>query len=346
MGKYWKDFRDPNLPRFQGGFIWDFCDQGLNLRSRSIYNYVHGTNGRRAYGYGGDFDDLPNTKQFCCNGIVGPDRYLYPTAYEVTYLQAPLEVSLHCSEGVSVSRGPSYTNVYDARSGLHISSSKGIEPNILIKNCRFHSSLSDVELVITLCYYHPILLHNRQKAVIDFPLISFPCSSVSLGPGGFHNLSLLQYITTALQSTADAFSQSGKAAISSELAAFLETYGADSAAESWLDISARVAGGQEIYHTSLSNALLHTLVSQSLASSVLLCRSLCKRIAAEKPSRRTAPISFPMVVVVVVAYMLLPSRWCLCNLPSCVCLDGYGGLREVGRRGSHNHSVVQLRLQR
>ena len=311
MGKYWKDFRDPNYPRFQGGFIWDFCDQGLYLHSRSIYNYVHGSNGRPAYGYGGDFDDLPNTKQFCCNGIVGPDRYLYPTAYEVTYLQAPLDVSLHCSEGVSVTRGPSYMNVFDAHGGFQ-TSNRGIEPILLIKNRRFHSSLSDVEIVVTLCYHHPILLLDQQRSVLHFPLTTFLCSSVSLSPGSFHNLSLLPFITTALQSTPIHSGERGT--FSSELAVFLETYGGtDDAAECWLDISARAAGGQEILHTSLSDARLHSLVSQALATSVQLFRSLCKRITTTTTdSSSPQPLSyrkvglFPITVVSLLSTYSIP----------------------------------------
>ena len=45
-----------------GGFIWDFVDQGLLLK---------GERGGYGYGYGGDYGDLPNTKQFCINGILG-----------------------------------------------------------------------------------------------------------------------------------------------------------------------------------------------------------------------------------------------------------------------------------
>ena len=28
---YWDDFRNPDFPRLQGGFIWDFVDQGILL---------------------------------------------------------------------------------------------------------------------------------------------------------------------------------------------------------------------------------------------------------------------------------------------------------------------------
>ena len=43
LAHYWKAFRHPKLPRLQGGFIWDFVDQGLLLP------------GGEGFGYGGDF---------------------------------------------------------------------------------------------------------------------------------------------------------------------------------------------------------------------------------------------------------------------------------------------------
>jgi beta-galactosidase len=44
-----------------GGFIWDFVDQGLDLPGGG-------------FGYGGDFGDRPNSKQFCINGLLGESR--------------------------------------------------------------------------------------------------------------------------------------------------------------------------------------------------------------------------------------------------------------------------------
>ncbi|MHA1435932.1 MAG: glycoside hydrolase family 2 TIM barrel-domain containing protein, partial [Promethearchaeota archaeon] len=57
-----------------GGFIWDFVDQGLRKISED---------GKEFWAYGGDFGDQPNSKQFCCNGIVLPDRTPNPSLYEV-----------------------------------------------------------------------------------------------------------------------------------------------------------------------------------------------------------------------------------------------------------------------
>ena len=55
---YWDAFWDNNLPRLQGGFIWDMIDQGLRKRTKS---------GKEYYGYGGDFGDVINDRQFCIN---------------------------------------------------------------------------------------------------------------------------------------------------------------------------------------------------------------------------------------------------------------------------------------
>ena len=55
---YWEAFWDRSLPRLQGGFIWDMIDQGLRKRTSA---------GREYFGYGGDFGDVINDRQFCIN---------------------------------------------------------------------------------------------------------------------------------------------------------------------------------------------------------------------------------------------------------------------------------------
>lgn len=60
----------------QGGFIWDWVDQGL-LRVDE--------DGRRYWAYGGDFgaSDRHNNENFCINGLVSPDRMPHPGLKEV-----------------------------------------------------------------------------------------------------------------------------------------------------------------------------------------------------------------------------------------------------------------------
>jgi beta-galactosidase len=84
--KYW-DLID-TMPRFQGGFIWDWADKALLKDSPDSKNWL----------YGGDFGDEYDYKRvgecpsMCLNGIVGPDLTPHPGAYEVKNVQAPIAV--------------------------------------------------------------------------------------------------------------------------------------------------------------------------------------------------------------------------------------------------------------
>jgi beta-galactosidase len=63
-------------PRLQGGFIWDWVDQGF-LRTNE--------NGEKYWTYGGDYGDpgIPSDGNFCINGLVWPDRMGHPGLNEV-----------------------------------------------------------------------------------------------------------------------------------------------------------------------------------------------------------------------------------------------------------------------
>ncbi len=74
--EYWDMIR--KYPKYQGGFIWDFADQGLRETSKKT--------GKQIYIYGGDEGRYPATDHnFNNNGVVNPDRELTPHAYEVQY---------------------------------------------------------------------------------------------------------------------------------------------------------------------------------------------------------------------------------------------------------------------
>jgi len=76
LHEYWTLIR--KYPRYQGGFIWDFVDQGLRSKERR--------GGVPKYLYGGDYNRYdPSDNNFNCNGLVSPDRRLNPHAYEVAY---------------------------------------------------------------------------------------------------------------------------------------------------------------------------------------------------------------------------------------------------------------------
>ncbi|WP_026959237.1 beta-galactosidase [Aliagarivorans taiwanensis] len=83
FNKYWDAFRE--YPRLQGGFIWDWVDQGLSKTD---------DNGRHYWGYGGDFGDEINDRQFCINGVLFPDRTPHPALFEAKRAQQFHQFSL------------------------------------------------------------------------------------------------------------------------------------------------------------------------------------------------------------------------------------------------------------
>ena len=62
--------------QLQGGFIWDWVDQGLAKENAK---------GEKFWAYGGDFgpEGIPSDVNFCLNGLVNPDRLPHPALAEV-----------------------------------------------------------------------------------------------------------------------------------------------------------------------------------------------------------------------------------------------------------------------
>ena len=92
---YW-DYFDEHR-EIQGGFIWDWVDQGI---------LQHNEDGKEYWAYGGDFGppDTPSDRNFCINGLVFPDRTLHPHIWEVKkvyqYIKAkPLDLQRGCYRG-------------------------------------------------------------------------------------------------------------------------------------------------------------------------------------------------------------------------------------------------------
>jgi len=75
--EYWDLVR--KYPSYQGGFIWDFVDQGL-------YKEVDIPGTDHIIAFGGDWNGYdPSDGSFNCNGVIAADRSLHPHAYEVRY---------------------------------------------------------------------------------------------------------------------------------------------------------------------------------------------------------------------------------------------------------------------
>ncbi|MFI3305092.1 MAG: glycoside hydrolase family 2 TIM barrel-domain containing protein [Rikenellaceae bacterium] len=102
---YW-DLID-NSDNLQGGFIWDWVDQGLeDIRD-----------GVRYFDYGGAFglQGEHNDGAFCLNGIVNPDRVPNPHAYEMRKVYDNVDVSRsrNCVNSFNVRNKFSFTNLSD-----------------------------------------------------------------------------------------------------------------------------------------------------------------------------------------------------------------------------------------
>ena len=64
----------------QGGFIWDWVDQGLYDKER-------------VWTYGGDYgSEMPSDGNFLCNGLVNPDRDPHPGFYEVKHVYQNIDI--------------------------------------------------------------------------------------------------------------------------------------------------------------------------------------------------------------------------------------------------------------
>ena len=81
LREYWQAIEAHD--RLQGGFIWDWVDQGLRQVT---------ADGEPWFAYGGDFNDEPNDGNFCINGLVFPDRTVQPALWEARRILQPVRV--------------------------------------------------------------------------------------------------------------------------------------------------------------------------------------------------------------------------------------------------------------
>ena len=99
--KYWNAV--DRYPKLQGGFIWDWVDQGIRKPIPPEHRgKPHSVKRDDFWGYGGDFEP-PGTRtsdNFCMNGLVDPDRTPHPALWEVKHIYSPLRL-----EPVNVSTG-------------------------------------------------------------------------------------------------------------------------------------------------------------------------------------------------------------------------------------------------
>lgn len=93
LKEYWDTIY--RYPALQGGFIWDWVDQGMRDT----------INGKAVYTYGGDYGPAgtPSDNNFLNNGIVSPDRSWNPHAWEVRKVYQPLHFKLENKKDGTIS---------------------------------------------------------------------------------------------------------------------------------------------------------------------------------------------------------------------------------------------------
>jgi len=93
--EYWDIIE--SYPALQGGFIWDWVDQGMFLEK----------NGKKVWGYGGDWgpEGTPSDNNFLNNGCVAPDRTWNPHAYEVRKVYQNIKFKLQDDSNLEIKNG-------------------------------------------------------------------------------------------------------------------------------------------------------------------------------------------------------------------------------------------------
>ena len=104
---YWDIIRG-NPKHFQGGFIWDFVDQGLQKFNAK---------GDTIYAYGGDYGPAgtPSDNNFLCNGIFYPNRTPNPHAWEMRRIYQNIHTKLVNQNTVSVYNENFFVDLADVR---------------------------------------------------------------------------------------------------------------------------------------------------------------------------------------------------------------------------------------
>eukprot|EP00892_Ulva_mutabilis_P006689 jgi/Ulvmu1/4392/UM002_0117.1 len=156
LAEYWHLFK--SNARCQGGFIWDWVDQGLMTREG-----MPGYSGVKHYGYGGDFEDPVHDAQFCINGLMFPDRTAHPTMAEIRHLQAPLSIDI---EKIDEGR--------DEASGLDVT--------VSVQNCRDFESLAGLQFEARLLIDGTVVpLDGGEASASSSVHVQTPCVCLMFG---------------------------------------------------------------------------------------------------------------------------------------------------------------------
>jgi beta-galactosidase len=90
-------------PRLFGGFIWEWLDHGVQLQL---------PDGRRYYGYGGDFGEQLHDGNFVIDGLLFPDRTPSPGLVELAAVFSPIRITIDHA-GVTIRNGRDFADTTD-----------------------------------------------------------------------------------------------------------------------------------------------------------------------------------------------------------------------------------------
>jgi beta-galactosidase len=128
---YWNEIH--SNPRMLGGFIWEWCDQGLHKKL---------PDGKIFTAFGGDFGDVPNHGGFCIKGLVSAERAVFPKYWEVKKVYQPVAIEpVNLKPGkvaIKVTNRNSFLNLdeYEARWSATSSGGETLQTGILpLVNC-------------------------------------------------------------------------------------------------------------------------------------------------------------------------------------------------------------------
>ena len=100
LAEYW-DYIENQSVRMIGGCIWDWVDQGINKQGEPKDHYY----------FGGSFGDTPNDNDFCCNGIITPDRQVTAKLLQVKKIYQYMEFKLGEEGSVQVKNKYNFLNL-------------------------------------------------------------------------------------------------------------------------------------------------------------------------------------------------------------------------------------------
>lgn len=110
LADYWHAIE--TLPGLQGGFIWEWIDHGLKQTT---------ADGKTYWAYGGDFGEKKHDANFCCDGLVWPDRTPHPGLEEVKWCYRPVLARVEGPTSIAIVNRRHFTEISDLEAKWNVS---------------------------------------------------------------------------------------------------------------------------------------------------------------------------------------------------------------------------------